>query len=66
MSVQIWTPAPAYPHITKPEQLKDKMLRAAPKARNYFSHDLFAFAEPSDALDSIGDAVDFSLKLQRL
>jgi hypothetical protein len=46
------------------EQLKDKMLRAARKARNYFSHDMSAFAGPSDALDSISGAVDFSLKLK--
>jgi hypothetical protein len=46
------------------EQLKDKMLRAARRARNYFSHDMSAFAEPSDALNSISDAVDFSLKLK--
>jgi hypothetical protein len=44
------------------EQLKDTFLRAARKARNYFSHDMSAFAEPSDALSLISDAVDFSLK----
>jgi hypothetical protein len=44
------------------QQLKDKSLNAARRARNYFSHDMSAFAEPSDALNSISDAVDFSLK----
>jgi len=44
------------------DQLKDNFLRAARKARNYFSHDMSAFAEPSDALNSISDAVDFSMK----
>jgi hypothetical protein len=44
------------------EKLKDKSLKAARKARNYFSHDISAFAEPSDALNSISEAVDLSLK----
>ena len=47
---------------TVKQQLKDKSLNAARKARNYFSHDMSAFAEPSDALNSVSDAVDFSLR----
>ncbi len=48
------------------KDLKDRFLKSARRARNYFTHDISAIPEPVDALGLVSDACDLAIKWSQL